>query len=141
MVTTSSLKIVDNRVFECFVNNHELDTFLKDTESKDVDLSVVYGFKSPKKDDGESTIRLDLEVKVFESGNVEKIFINLRHSTIFDFSEPDVDWQTFAPNMISMAFPYIRAYITGITALAGVQPLILPAINAFDVLAKTDVEE
>ena len=40
----------------------------------------------------------------------------------------------YAPNMVSMAFPYVRSYLQTITALSGITSVAIPAINVFQLM-------
>ena len=38
----------------------------------------------------------------------------------------------YALNMLSIAYPYIRAYISTLSAISGIEQIHLPAINVYD---------
>jgi len=58
--------------------------------------------------------------------------INVAIEGVFMFSEPlkFTDLPTyFYQNSIAIIFPYIRAFVTSLTAIANVNPFILPTMN------------
>lgn len=46
---------------------------------------------------------------------------------------PDVDMNDFKYNGIAILLPYLRSLITSFTAQSGINPIILPPINVYDV--------
>lgn len=58
--------------------------------------------------------------------------LNVTCKGIFEFNREltaDEQNQYFSVNAPAILFPYVRAYITTLTALSGINPIILPTIN------------
>lgn len=73
-------------------------------------------------------LELELEVKS-ESGN---FLATVKAIGFFEFdAELDEERKSifFNSSAPAILFPYIRSYITSLTALSGIQPVILPTIN------------
>lgn len=65
-------------------------------------------------------------------GDEGKVFSNIVSEGIFKFTEPvqiDSIPEYFYANSIAILFPYLRAFITTLTAVANIKPLILPTLN------------
>lgn len=80
----------------------------------------------------EKTFDLKLNFIAFESGERENPFIKI--SCIGTFSFENVDSVEDIPsffyrNAIAILFPYIRAFISSLTAQANITPMILPTYN------------
>lgn len=59
-----------------------------------------------------------------------KIFLNIEGQFEFDKDLTDpVKESFFNVNAPAILFPYVRAYISTLTALSGINPIILPTIN------------
>lgn len=71
-----------------------------------------------------------LDVRVFNETN--SLNINVKLKGIFEFDN-EIDEESknnfFNVNAPAILFPYLRAYITSLTALSGITPVILPTIN------------
>lgn len=71
-----------------------------------------------------------LEVRVFNE--TKTLDINVKLKGIFEFDN-DIDNHSkenfFNINAPAILFPYLRAYVTSLTALSGISPVILPTIN------------
>lgn len=78
-----------------------------------------------------STFILKLGVQVHDED--EKFFIELETESTFKYSDTiDVEEyinSLFVLNAPAIVFPYLRAYITNLTAQSGMSPLILPTLN------------
>ncbi|NLJ01090.1 MAG: hypothetical protein GX371_08085 [Bacteroidales bacterium] len=80
---------------------------------------------------GESNkFKLLLDVNVRDKNNSLNIDISSEGFFEFDdeLSESEKEF-FFNINALAILFPYIRAYISTLTSLSGIQPLILPTIN------------
>jgi preprotein translocase subunit SecB len=65
-------------------------------------------------------------------GDDSKVFSNIVSEGVFTFAEPvqiDTIPDYFYANSIAILFPYLRAFITTLTAVANIKPLILPTLN------------
>ena len=80
--------------------------------------------------DTEHRMRLLFEAKI-ESEN-KAMRINVKAEGYFEFenditeSEKDIFFKTNAPAIL---FPYVRAYISALSGLSGIAPVILPTLN------------
>lgn len=72
-----------------------------------------------------------LETTITEK--MESFNINIKSESIFDFSNlEDLELlmdSFFVVNAPAITFPYIRAYISGLTALSGLPTITLPTLN------------
>ncbi len=77
----------------------------------------------------DNTFQLDLIAKVSDD---KEVFNALVHGVgIFEFENLDdenID-SYFYLNAPAILFPYIRAYVTSLTALSGLNPITLPTLN------------
>jgi len=85
---------------------------------------------------------LEMKVRIFDKE--QKINIDVTFEGEYEISERDDNLKPFLfTNAPAILFPYIRAYITSITALSGSAPIILPTMNLLklkDKLAENLVE-
>ncbi len=74
-------------------------------------------------------LKLDVKIKDFE----DKFDIKLSTISIFTYPEganiEDYKQSLFILNAPAIVFPYLRAYITSLTALSGMSTLTLPTLN------------
>jgi preprotein translocase subunit SecB len=81
------------------------------------------------KSDSIFILKLGIQVKDED----DKFFIELESESTFNFSkDADLDKYLdglFILNAPAIVFPYLRAYITNISAQSGMSPLILPTLN------------
>lgn len=103
--------------------------------SLDIKLETELGVRK----DSLSSGRIVLDAELFSDDfveNEEPFYCSINMVFFFEdegFEEGDEDViSKYGPNMVSMAFPYIRAHISAITALSGIQGVIVPAINVFE---------
>ena len=86
--------------------------------------------QSSNKYDDRGIIELELNVKINDRNQAIKIDVDV--IGIFKFDK-EVDPKTLSSlvnvNASAMLFPYVRSYITSLTALSGIQPVILPVLN------------
>ena len=75
-------------------------------------------------------MRLEMTAIIKDENSV--LDINIKAQGFFEFEsdlkpeEKDIFFRTSAPAIL---FPYVRAYITTLSSLAGVKPVILPTLN------------
>ncbi|HAN13397.1 MAG TPA: protein export chaperone secb [Bacteroides sp.] len=75
-------------------------------------------------------LKLELELEVKNESNDLNIVVKAIGIFEFDRDLPDKHKEIFFNSSApAILFPYIRAYITSLTALSGIQPIILPTIN------------
>lgn len=80
----------------------------------------------------EGLMSLQLDVALKDTSDNDSTAIALLLEAVFTFEEtpaladiPDY----FYKNSIAIVYPYIRAFITNLTATANITPLILPLLN------------
>lgn len=92
-------------------------------------LNVTFD-KTAGVNDGERKMRLLLVAKIVDDNNV--INIQVKAEGYFEFDgdlseeERSVFFNTSAPAIL---FPYVRAYISTLSSLSGITPVILPTLN------------
>jgi preprotein translocase subunit SecB len=71
---------------------------------------------------------LNLNIKIFDKD--KNINIEVEFLGEYVFTEKDDNFKAFLyVNSPAILFPYIRSYITALTALSGISPIILPTMN------------
>jgi preprotein translocase subunit SecB len=92
------------------------------------ELSV--GFKSEGKLDFEKG-KFNLELGIFISDSTEALKIEIDSIGYFNFENLDRDSLSnfLFVNAPAILFPYLRAYISSLTTLSGIHPIILPTLN------------
>lgn len=91
-------------------------------------LNINLTQSSEEKSNGKE-FRLRLTTSIVDENEA----LNIKMET-FGFFEFDSDIENdknvfFSQNAPAILFPYIRAYISALTSLAGITPLILPTLN------------
>ncbi len=78
----------------------------------------------------ESSYQLDLVVNIKDKEDTINIEVNVISFFSFD-SQIDKDQlkKMFYMNAPAIIFPYLRSYITTLTVLSGIDPVILPTLN------------
>ena len=75
-------------------------------------------------------MRLEMTADIKDDNNV--LIIKIKSQGFFEFDsdlkpeERDIFFRTSAPAIL---FPYVRAYITTLSSLSGIKPVILPTLN------------
>lgn len=95
--------------------------------NNDLDLSIQFN-PSGILDKKASTFILNLGVVIKDS---DKLNIEISSESFFNYSNiPDEKLGNFLYlNAPAIMFPYLRAYISSITALSGINPITLPTLN------------
>lgn len=93
----------------------------------DLDLSIQFkpsGILNKK----DSTFILNLGVAIKDS---DKLNIEILSESFFKYSNIDDDKLSnfLYLNAPAIMFPYLRAYISSLTALSGINPITLPTLN------------
>mgnify|MGYP000737872306 CR=1 FL=1 len=86
----------------------------------------------------DSTYKLDFDVKV-ECKDTDKEVISVSCAALFSFNERITISEIpeyFYPNSIAIIFPYIRAFVSTISLLANVRPVVLPTVNLMGLTEK-----
>ena len=95
--------------------------------SKETDIEFMQSRGVNQK---ENKFRLILEVNIKDKN--ESLLINVICNGYFEFDkdlpeeEMSIFFNTSAPAIL---FPYLRAYVSTLTALAGIPPVTLPTVN------------
>lgn len=98
---------------------------LKEINSEDLTINFE---PSGIIDNSSNTFILNLFINVFDQN--KNINIEVDFSGKFSFLTNDINLQNFMYlNAPAILFPYIRAYITALTALSGISPITLPTMN------------
>src|SRR5258708_7060867 len=86
---------------------------------------------SPKGEYNKSTKIYTLVLDVKVSDNMNSEVINVISESKFEFDEEITDEvpKYFTLNAPAITFPYIRAYISALSALSGVGPMNVPILN------------
>jgi len=112
-------------------------------ELKSVDLGDNFSISFVPKgiiNKTESTFQLDLTVFIKDTKDTINIEINVISVYVFDGQIEKTQLNKFFYlNAPAIIFPYVRAYITTLTALSGIDPVIIPTLN-LSALGK-DLEE
>lgn len=92
------------------------------------ELSV--GFKSEGKLDFDKG-RFNLELGIFISDSSDSLKIEIDSIGYFNFENLDRDSLSnfLFINAPAILFPYLRAYISSLTTLSGIRPIVLPTLN------------
>ena len=92
----------------------------------------------------ESCYQLHLGVKISDELEIFIIEVEAIADFYFDAEiDPNLLGKMFYINAPAILFPYVRAYITTLTTLSGLKPLILPTLNLISLgeeLKKNTVE-
>lgn len=85
-------------------------------------------------------IRLGCEVN---NENVTEASFVLTLVMAGEFYAHDSPFEQYVVNAASLLFPYLRTYISTVTAMSGVEPLTIPALNMYELLASmnNDISE
>lgn len=91
-------------------------------------------------DKNQNTFTLYLNTKITEKE--ERILIEVSTRSVFEYSETDdtnMLMEYFTGNAPAIVFPYIRSYISALTALSGMQTITMPTLN-MSAISKTIAE-
>lgn len=118
-VKTSPFKLVNFKI-------RESHFVLKDGAGKDLRIAI-----NPKGLYSKHNKSFDLELDLRVESEDKNLSINVIGIASFEFKEqldgnPSSYFMTNAP---AIAFPYLRAYISSLTAQSGIEAVILPTIN------------
>ncbi|PLX05015.1 MAG: protein export chaperone secb [Marinilabiliales bacterium] len=74
--------------------------------------------------------QFQLSLDIIVSDKDENHFINIESVALFTY-KGDIQkiWDYFLTNAPAILFPYLRAYISSLTALSGTDTIILPTMN------------
>ncbi|WP_195852316.1 protein-export chaperone SecB [Aerococcus urinae] len=132
----SRLRIINNRVTEFTINNY----FIEPNTEINVEMTPIF----LGNDDQSDIVTLEMVIVLSEkeSDNENGLYLHLRQETDFDCSSLEGDKNQiineYGINMISIAFPYIRSYITSVTALGGANPVTIPIMNIMSIFSNEE---
>lgn len=121
-------KAIDSKLsFEGFkINNSRID--IKGTVGPEMNIGLDASGEIKK---AEQVFHLTLKVQIEDS--LKGMFIEVLASSDYKLIDADIEDPIFSNylylNAPAILFPYIRSYITALTALSGVPPVIIPPIN------------
>lgn len=122
--------------FENFIINKSLFELGNSTDISD--LSV--GFRPSGKLDLENQMfHLELSVSISDSSETLKVEIESVGFFKFENIESDKLSSFLYYNAPAILFPYLRAYISSLTTLSGIKPIVLPTLNLSNL--KNDLEQ
>lgn len=140
--TRSELILKGNLLSETiFKINKKVDfqEWNKDNEIE-IEVGTTFGVSEEKPTNG----KLVLEIEIFKEDFIiqEKPFHCLVEmefyfeDSIEEYYDNENVVSKYALNMLSIAYPYIRAYISTLSAISGIEQIHLPAINVYDTFKK-----
>lgn len=95
----------------------------KDCSLEDVTLDLKFAHKVRKIEESKYEVTLNVEV----SDEDKNIYVYVESRALFRTEQKDMS--ILEKNTIAIMFPYIRSYITIITTIPGMSPIVLPAMN------------
>lgn len=95
---------------------------------QDNDMSVNLG-AAVECDNEKGTSAVTLEANISNHGESFRSFVKLTGNFESANTKEDELLKFSAYNGIAILFPYLRAYVTTMTAQAGIQPIIIPTLN------------
>lgn len=102
---------------------------IKDDPHLKTNMDIVFN-NMASVDNEHNMFKFQLETNI--SNEDKSIMIEVTMSGLFEFDRDLNDKQKrdfFETNAPAILFPYIRAYISTITSLSGITPIVLPTIN------------
>ena len=108
---------------------HESSIRISDAESVGKDLQIDIK-KSNKEEEKENIYNLFFEITISDKLGSLNIFLNIEGKFEFNKDLTDSEKDSFFNiNAPAILFPYVRAYISTLTSLSGINPIMLPTIN------------
>lgn len=131
----SNLKIISIRAEE---SNFQWNANYSKREEHNHDLSFSVNVLVNAEDDHRGIIRLGCNVN---TENENDSPYTMAVVMMGEFQTSDKPFPEYIINSISLLFPYLRTYISTITSMSGVEPLIIPALNIYELLEQNNSEE
>lgn len=94
---------------------------------KEIEIEIV---RSSGVNEKLNNFKLILDLKIWDKS--KSLNIEVSAKGFFDFDKTLTDSEKnsfFNVNAPAILFPYVRAYVSALTALSGVPPVIMPTIN------------
>lgn len=111
--------------YQILESDYRFDLGKKSNKKLNVTFNKVFGV-----DESDSKMRLELEVVI--NDDEKSIFVRVKACGYFEFDAQISDGMKkafFATNAPAILFPYVRAYVSTLTSLSGIEPIILPTLN------------
>lgn len=130
----SKFKFIDQRI-------DKIDFWVNDESTNDpIDVAMSLTKKALRNPKDQQAI-VTLEIKIFDNAkeNNYPFYLNVSVSGIFGVNEEmdDEHFERFSNvNAVGVLFPYLRSAVTCITALSGLNTLILPLMNVVAMFEK-----
>ncbi|WP_204121310.1 MULTISPECIES: protein-export chaperone SecB [Levilactobacillus] len=136
----SDLKLTGISVLDSeFSRNIAVDFQHWQQENDNYEFSIVPTLANAKND--ANSARVILEAQLFSKDFKERdkpFYMRVKTAFYFqdtaDYQDGSTVLDKYAANMISMAFPYVRAYIQTVTSLSGISSVTVPGINVFKLM-------
>lgn len=104
-----------------------------DGNQEDVDVKFDLDVLLNAKDSTKGAVRVKCDINADKQEESQYV---LQVTMFAEFEAEDDAFESFALNAVSILLPYLRAQVSTITSNAGVEPVILPALNVFDMFKK-----
>lgn len=136
----SDLKLVGNllseAVFKVNKNIEFLEWYSIDENEIEVKVETQFGINKQNPANG----KLILKVEIFKEDFIlqEKPFYCfvemefLFRDDTDEYTEDETVINKYGLNMISISYPYIRAYISTLSSISGIDQIHIPTINVYD---------
>lgn len=134
MASASNLTILNTQI-ESFEMNNDFTVYAQYDEA-DLKISLDTSFEDVSDQENiDIRLKLNLQIDTVTDDNKEgPTTIEVKQITSYRYINDDMNAEEvmdkFGLSMISIAYPYIRTFVQGVTALAGIPPVQIPAINA-----------
>ena len=118
---TAQFRLADYRISKSLIEIHP--------EKGDAAANLKVRFGHPNQIDiKDGTLVYPMGVKIEDENSV--INIDVTMLGMFEFDKDIQETQSFTEvNAPAILFPYLRAYITTLSSLSGIHPIILPTLN------------
>ncbi|MCB2360296.1 protein-export chaperone SecB [Clostridium estertheticum] len=125
-VVKSSLKL--NEIFVEKVEFKRSENFNKSANNE-----LKFKFESSINEKDTNNYKVSIKVNI-SSGAAEELVINVIMCALFGFVfneklSNDIIKSMLEKNTLAIMYPYVRSYITNLSAQSGINPIILPTIN------------
>lgn len=140
----SNLNLIKNNVLETTLKinpNIEFSDWYSD-EEHELEISLESNFALNSEDS--SAARLTMCVYLFDEDFEENslpFFCMVKMAFIFadsegDYTKEDNVITRYGLNMISIAYPYVRSFVSVLTSTSGIEQVHIPTINVFNTFRK-----
>ncbi len=134
MNVISNLKILSIHTEK---SNFEWNPNYSETKDQNHDLTFSVNVLVNANDEHRGIIRLGCNVN--SEKHLESPF-TMEVMMMGEFQIKDRPFKEYIINAISLLFPYLRTHISTVTSMSGVDTLIIPAINIYELLEQNSSE-